>query len=276
MSPLAPRLSRKQEPDASSQSLSTGVDQNGGPLAAKAAAGRIKALAKPKSFAAAARLNLNLQIGPATPTFGASSRSHSASRPATSPTYYNPGSSSAHASLSPLARAELSLAILNVTPLVNEKDLLTYFSRYGEVGSVYISRQQLRQHAFINFVRYYSSETPLKDSVHVINGHPCKVRMAYEQDTVKQRKCEVVKKTKNLMLSGNLADIQTIAIRKHFEKFGAIDDISRCFNPVTKKYKNFAFVIFKGTKAVDAAAANIDHIIDGQTIYVKRNKEFSQ
>lgn len=266
MSAFATKASRKQEPNASRQSLPAGSYQNGG--STRAEEGRIRTPAKPKTFAAAARVNS--QIGPATPSFEASGRSRSASRPVASP--FTP----AHASLSRRASADLKLAILNITPMINEKDLITYFSRFGEVGSVYISRQQLRQHAFINFVRYYSSETPLKDSVHVIKGLPCKVRRAYEQEAAKQQKCEIVMKTKNLMLSGNLADIQTIAIRKHFEKFGAIEDVFRSIDQATKKYKNFAFVVFKGTKGVDAAVANIDHIIDSQTIYVKRNKEFSE
>lgn len=77
------------------------------------------------------------------------------------------------------------------------------------------------------------------------------------------------------MLSGNLAEIQSYSIKKYFEKFGAVEDVQRKLDPATKKFKNFAFVVFKSTKAVDAAVATIDHKIDGQTIYVKRNKEYS-
>lgn len=94
-------------------------------------------------------------------------------------------------------------------------------------------------------------------------------------DVHKQFRHEIVTKSKNLMVSGNLADIQSFSIKKYFETFGAVEDVHRNLDPATKKFKNFAFVVFKSTKAVDAAVATIDHKIDGQTVYVKRNKEYS-
>jgi len=119
----------------------------------------------------------------------------------------------------------------------NEKDLTDYFSKYGEVESVELKKDNLTQRsrgfAFLTFKDENTLNQAAAEQSHTIKGKKIGTRKAKVQ-------------TSKIFIGGIKEQLTDDDIKTHFRQFGKITDAEIPFDKKQNKRKGFCFLIFEG------------------------------
>merc|ERR1711972_974769 len=143
----------------------------------------------------------------------------------------------------------------------NESNLTEYFSKYGEIESVDLKKdnvtQKSRGFGFVTFKDAQALDLACAEKFHTIDGKKIEPRKAKVQ-------------TSKLFVGGLKEELSDEDIKNHFSQFGNISDGEFPFDKSTSKRKGFCFLIFEGQ---DTAKKIIDmgkQTINGIEVDVKK------
>ena len=147
-----------------------------------------------------------------------------------------------------------SLFIGGLKPSVTRNDMITHFSKYGDVKNVNMGKLPAGLHnrgfAFIRFCNVSSTDRVLADK-QLIMGREVECRLSYGKK-FNQLDMEINSK-KKLYVSELSPNDQNEDLELYFSKFGKIDQSYIIYYPNTSISKCFGYVEFKNEKSASKA-----------------------
>jgi len=142
-----------------------------------------------------------------------------------------------------------------------ETDLAEYFSKYGEVESVDLKKDNVTQRSrgfgFVLFKDAAALDMAAAESFHTIKGKKIEPRKAKVQ-------------TSKIFVGGLKEQLTDEDIKNHFSQFGTITEAEMPFDKVQNRRKGFCFLIFEGNDTAKNIITQGKQTINGIELDVKK------
>jgi len=143
----------------------------------------------------------------------------------------------------------------------SENDLAEYFSKYGEVDSVDLKKDNVTQRSrgfgFVTFKDNQALEMACAEKFHTIKGKKIEPRKAKLQ-------------TSKIFVGGLKEELSDEDIKNHFSQFGTITDAEIPFDKQQNRRKGFCFLIFEGADTAKNIITQGKQTINGVQVDVKK------
>jgi len=143
----------------------------------------------------------------------------------------------------------------------SENDLAEYFSKYGEVESVDLKKDNVTQRSrgfgFVTFKDSQALEMAVAEKFHTIKGKKIEPRKAKMQ-------------TSKIFVGGLKEELTDEDIKNHFSQFGTITDAEIPFDKQQNRRKGFCFLIFEGADTAKNIITKGKQTINGVQVDVKK------
>jgi len=143
----------------------------------------------------------------------------------------------------------------------SENDLAEYFSKYGEVESVDLKKdnvtQKSRGFGFVTFKDAQALEMACAEKFHTIKGKKIEPRKAKMQ-------------TSKIFVGGLKEELTDEDIKNHFSQFGTIAEAEIPFDKVQNRRKGFCFLVFEGADTAKNIITKGKQNINGVMVDVKK------
>lgn len=143
-----------------------------------------------------------------------------------------------------------------------ERDLMDYFNKFGEVDKVTIKYDNVtgrsRGFGFVTFVNTDSVDAVLNAGPHYIKNR-----------AVDPKRPKGKTGLKKIFVGGINGDLSKEEIKSYFEKFGNIENIERPFDRQRNRSRDFCFIIFETEEAAESAIASPKQVIGGKECDIK-------
>ncbi|KAH9387947.1 PREDICTED: RNA-binding protein squid-like [Rhagoletis zephyria] len=144
----------------------------------------------------------------------------------------------------------------------DERDLMDYFNKYGQVDKVTIKYDNVtgrsRGFGFVTFVNMDSVDAVLNAGPHYIKNR-----------AVDPKRPKGKTGLKKIFVGGINGDLSKEEIKSYFEKFGNIENIERPFDRQRNRSRDFCFIIFETEEAAESAISNPKQVIGGKECDIK-------
>lgn len=142
------------------------------------------------------------------------------------------------------------------------QDLQTFFGKYGEVTKVEVKIDRItgrsRGFAFVEFATSEACRKSLKDRQQTIKNKTVEIKPAKSREN------------KKVFIGGLPADYPEEDLRKHFAKFGAVEDVEWPFDKQRGAKRNFAFVVFEDEESANRASSENKQMFGERECDVKK------
>lgn len=150
------------------------------------------------------------------------------------------------------------LVVLGINAKTTTEDIEEHFSKYGLIEDISLlkSRKYSSQsYAFITF----ASLNQIPPVRHVLMGRYVELK--------KLNPFVSNKKSKMILASGVLTNVDSSTLANYFSKYGEVTDVCK---QVKGKVIRFAFITFKEYTSVDEAVKTCIHLIDGKIVDIRK------
>lgn len=143
----------------------------------------------------------------------------------------------------------------------SDTDLAEYFSKYGEVESVDLKKDNVTQRSrgfgFVTFKDAQALDMAVAEKFHTIKGKKIEPRKAKLQ-------------TSKIFVGGLKEELTDEDIKNHFSQFGTITEAEIPFDKVQNRRKGFCFLIFEGAETAKNIINKGKQDINGVMVDVKK------
>lgn len=176
------------------------------------------------------------------------------------------------------SKEEFKIFIGGLSEFTTRETVFDYFSKFGEVYSVYIMYDKLKRSrcfGFVNFANKESIDEILKSAHYIENKLiDCKPAQAkLKKDFIKEVNEESKEGIfyKNKIFVGGIADLSENEISDYFDKIGKVSKVVIMKDKITKISRGFAYVSFVEESTIDKVLYFRQHYIKNNLVECKRS-----
>ncbi|XP_046662276.1 heterogeneous nuclear ribonucleoprotein A1, A2/B1 homolog [Homalodisca vitripennis] len=153
-----------------------------------------------------------------------------------------------------------------------DESLKEFFLKWGEIVDVVVMKdpntKRSRGFGFITYARSNMVDDAMAKRPHVVNGRQVETKRAIPRTEIGNPEAEA--SVKKLFIGGLKETINEDDLKKYFEEFGNIINISVPVNKENGSKRGFAFIEFDDYDPVDKVILQRSHVIKGKSVDVRK------
>lgn len=154
----------------------------------------------------------------------------------------------------------------------SEESLRNHFEQFGELVDCVIMKEsktgKSRGFGFVTYSKSTMVDEMMKNRPHKLDGRELETKRATPREESGKPGAEMT--TKKLFVGAIREGISEENLREYFSKYGNIEDCVVMKEKETNKTRGFGFVTFDDYDPVDKIVLEKNHIINGQSLAVKK------